>query len=73
MTRACTFGHAVPYPPLRPLGVTGKAAWPSTVQRAASDDQALNVTTAAAGCGLAAGISAAAGGPRVDGARVSGR
>jgi len=73
MTRACTFGHAVPYPALRPLGVTGKAAWPSTVQRAATDDRALNVTTAAAGCALAAGISAAAGGARLDGALVSGR
>jgi hypothetical protein len=73
MTRACTFGHAVPYPELRPLGVTGSAAWPSTVQRAATDAQALNVTTAAGGCGRAAGISAAAVDPRVDGALVSGR
>jgi hypothetical protein len=73
MTRACTFGHAVPYPALRPLGVTGKAAWPSTVQRAATHDHARNVPTGAAGCGRAAGISAATGAPRVDGARVSGR
>jgi len=73
MTRACTFGHAVPYPALRPLGVTGTAAWLSTVQRTATDDQALNFATAAAGCGRAAGISPAAGGPRVDGALVSGR
>jgi hypothetical protein len=73
MTRACTFGRAVPYPALRPLGVTGNAAWPSTVHRAARDDHAHILTTAAAGCGRAAGTSAAAGGPRVDGAVVSGR
>jgi hypothetical protein len=73
MTRACTFGHAVPYPAPRPLGVTGNAVWPSTVQRAATDDHAQILTTPGADFGRAAGISTAAGGPPVDGAVVSGR